>query len=358
MSFDPKAAKEKLDKAIQTGVAQASTTVQRVLSTVPEDAIVRTRSLAWEPRERDVAIVFNGQAHPIHEHAMRQIGEVAGIPRAYVESLMTEGTPQQRRALLAHNLREMMAEQPETKRHLVRTVGNSVRGFLSDSYRRLDSRPLLSAFVEEVDRFGAVPYSGRAGDVRSTLKAIIPRVLIAGGDAVAFGLQWENSDFGAGAHSIRAFLLRLTCLNGATTEDNLRQVHLGKRLEESIEFSAKTLALDTQANVSALRDVVKAALLPAKIDSLIARIDAAQAKEVNWGGLKTRLAKALNKGEMTAAETAFLGPDVENLPPAPTLWRASNALSWIAKTATPDRALELEKLAGGILENKIVAEAA
>jgi hypothetical protein len=346
-------AKEKLDKAISEGVARAGAVVQQVMTMVPQDVVAKTAALTWVPRGRDVALDFGQGVRPIHDHAMRQIGEVAGIPRAYVETLLDPDQEERMRVLLAHNLSEMFQGRSQ-RHHLIRNVSGAVRGFLSDRYRRLDSRPLLDAFVAGVQEHGAVPYAGRAGDVRATIKAIVPRVHIAGGDAIAIGMEWSNSDFGAGTHTVRMFILRLICLNGATAEDAMRQVHLGKRLEEDMEFSDKTLRLDTQTNVSALRDVVRGALAPAKVEGLIAKIDKAQGASVSWANLKARLAKTLTKAELAAAESAFTGPDVINLPPEPTLWRASNALSWIAKSANEDRALEMEKLAGGLLDNKIV----
>jgi hypothetical protein len=41
------------------------------------------------------------------------------------------------------------------------------------------------------------------------------------------GLSLENSDFGNGALSVRAYLLRIWCSNLAITQEEMRQVHLG-----------------------------------------------------------------------------------------------------------------------------------
>lgn len=347
--------KAKLDAAIQANVAKAGAVVDRVMRDVPTDSIVKASAVRWQATEDHGLLMGVENMHPIHQHAMRQVGAIAGIPGTYVDTL--GGGAMWQRELLAHNLRETYARS--SSRHLVRAVGGEVRGFLSDRYRRLDSRPLLEAFVEGVQRFGAVPFSGHAGDVRVSLKAIVPDAMTIGRDVVAMGIEWSNSDFGSGTHSVRAFLLRLTCLNGATVEDVMRNVHLGGRLADDVEYSRKTYELDTRTTVSALRDVVKGVLEPAKRQGLAARIEKAQATEANWTGLKSRLAKALTKEELRKADEAFNGPDEVNLPPEPTLWRASNAISWIAHTAgTDERKLELEKLAGGLLTGKVVAEAA
>ena len=47
---------------------------------------------------------------------------------------------------------------------------------------------------------------------------------------------------------------------------------------------------------------------------------------------------------------AFAGNDVVNLPPGKTAWRASNAISWIARaTEDAEARLDLERLAGAIM---------
>ena len=170
------------------------------------------------------------------------------------------------------------------------------------------------------------------------------------GELVAYGLSLENSDFGNGALSIRAYLLRIWCTNLAITQETMRQVHLGKRLDDNMIYSQRTYELDSQTTVSALKDVVK---LQLNAESLRARMDAvknANETEVTSENARERLKKVLNKGEAEAAINAFNSPDVYNLPAGHTTWRLSNAISWIAgQTEEPERKLELMRVAGEVL---------
>jgi hypothetical protein len=104
----------------------------------------------------------------------------------------------------------------------VRTLNNEVRGFLSDSYRRLDSRPIIEAFVTGVQRLGALPYKGIVTDTKVAIQAILPDVFetVIPGEVLAFVLSLENSDFGNGALSLRVGALRIWC-------DNLSDLHRG-----------------------------------------------------------------------------------------------------------------------------------
>ena len=97
------------------------------------------------------------------------------------------------------------------------------------------------------------PYEGYVTDTKIAIQAIMPEVYEpVPGEVVAYGLSLENSDFGNGALSVRAYLLRIWCTNLAITQEEMRQVHLGKRLD-----SERTYELDAQTTVSALKDVIQ-----------------------------------------------------------------------------------------------------
>jgi hypothetical protein len=149
---------------------------------------------------------------------------------------------------------------------------------------------------------------------------------------------------------MRVFILRLACLNGATMEDMISQVHVGRELPDNIEFSERTYRLDTNAQRSALRDVISNTFASRQVDKRLAGIRLANERGVEWRSIQSRLQKRLLKGELEEAKKAFESEDVVNLPPVHTVWRASNALSWIARSARdPERKLELERVAGEIL---------
>jgi hypothetical protein len=126
-------------------------------------------------------------------------------------------------------------------------------------------------------------------------------------------------------------------------------VHLGARLSEAIEFSDRTHRLDTAASVSALRDVVRGALGPAGRDQMIEHIRAAHDRAMNKTQLSTAT-RALPKQVQKSVVDAFESPDVINLPEGNTAWRASNAISWVARhTEDAELRLDLERAAGALV---------
>lgn len=355
-------ARDIMQGKIDKGRASAAALLEHVNSNMPMDSIVKTGALEFAPDTSGVRVAFGGESRGIHRHALGQMAAKAGIPGAYLAELVSGNEWQ--KALAANVLNEHFHKGQGNAKYLTRSSSGSVKGFLSDRYRRLDSRPLLEAFATSCQSIGAVPVDGVVSDTRVALKAILPMVFEpVSGEVMCLGGEWGNSDYGAARHTFRAFLLRLTCLNGATMEDALAQVHLGRQLSDDIEFSRRTYELDTRASVSALKDIVAGTLGPAKVNTLLEGIKAADEKKVDWRNLRTQLARRLLKSELQAVESAYQSEDVINLPAGKSLWRASNAVSWIAgHTEDNDRRLELERVAGEVLNGKrdseVTAEAA
>jgi hypothetical protein len=129
----------------------------------------------------------------------------------------------------------------------------------------------------------------------------------------------------------------------------LKQVHLGGRLSDEIEFSDRTHRLDTAASVSALRDVVRGAFSLVGRDRLLESICASHDRTMNKSQLSTAT-RALPKTVQKSVLDAFESNDVINLPEGQTAWRASNAISWIARnTVDPELRLDLERAAGALV---------
>jgi hypothetical protein len=254
------------------------------------------------------------------------------------------------RALIAHNLSEIFKHR-DAKRHLVRTLNNEVRGFLSDSYRRLDSRPIIEAFVTGVQRLGALPYKGIVTDTKVAIQAILPDVFdVIPGEVIAFVLSLENSDFGNGALSLRVGALRIWCDNLAVFEENMRQIHLGRRLDENIVFSQRTYLLDTKTTVSALEDIIGVQLNREGLKRRMELLAVTAQKAVDPQAAMKMLKDSLGVGQAQQVIDAYKSADIEMLPAGNDAWRLSNAISWIAgKETDGEKKLDLMKLAGKVL---------
>lgn len=355
-----------LDEQIAKTQGSATAVFEKIQAEVPVDRIVHSRALTFALDEDDGQVLLGTKDRraaghfmaPLHKHALNQVAARAGVPETYVNRLLERDYGRQ---LLIENL-QTIYEKDTPAKFLVRSVGDQVRGVLSDSFRRMDSRPIIEAFAGACQQVGAVPVEGIGGDLRWAIKAILPMVFRPSTKAgmeelVAYYAQLSNSDFGVGALSMRIGMLRVVCTNYATMDEALRQVHLGKRLGESIEFSQQTYDLDTRTQVSAVKDLVKGLLGPAKIQETNAIIGKALEERVDpknvWGELLPKL--GLLKGEVEQVKEVFNDGGVEMLPAGTTTARVANAISWFAKATpdiTPERRLELENIAGTVILGK------
>jgi hypothetical protein len=360
-----------LEETIHKSQQSAMNVIEKVQRETPVDVIADSSTLEFsvDGTEGSNAVLMglkNRRAknyfnHKLHKNGLDQVAERAGIPGTYINRLLEKPYG---RELIVENLAKIYREEQNSKL-LIRSVDSQVRGVLSNAYRRMESGPIIDAFAKACHEIGAVPVEGVGGDLRWAVKAILPMVFQPSKkqgteELIAFGVQLSNSDFGKGALHVNAFMTRVICTNYATLEQVLRQAHLGKRLTDDMEFSDKTYKLDTQTQISAINDVVKGVLAPAKVNALVGRIGEALEERIDPKNAWQELPKmGLLKGEIDKVKELFIDGDVEVLPRGTTKARLANAISWFAKSAaTAERRLELEEVAGEILLPKTKEKAA
>lgn len=341
-------ARTRLAQVLETGIQKASRTIERVMAEVPEDRVAAASSLGFEIKPWN--LVVGGHEMELHRHAFAQLCQRAGVPTDYMKKLTEDTSDDWQHELAKHTLATHY--QNDSGRYLVRSVGEQVRGFLSDRYRRLDSRPLLDAFVTAAKGVCAVPFEGVSSDTRHSLRVVLPEMRqITENEHVVFGLDWRNSDFGNGSYSVSSFVLRLVCLNGMVGASGIKSVHVGSRLAEDICYSDRTYQLDTQRNISATIDVVNELLSPERVEKRVEAMRATYERETTWGAQQRGLRGTLTKAEQKAVKEAFEGPEVVMLPPQKTVARFANALSWVAnQVENPERKVELQQHAGKLME--------
>ena len=356
-------ARAKMTAEIEAGRASAVATVHKIMTEIPTDAIVKASALNFQTREENNSILVSmGQQEPliISDNALQQLCGRADIPMAMYRKLVrNEETEGWGPGLMATIFNEMYDHQGDHQRYLSRSFDGTLRGWLSTSYRRLDSRPLADSFLGITGKLGLIPVKGYASETKVMIKCLFPTVYEpAENEVICFGVTWENSDYGNGAHSIRVFVLRLWCTNYAIADEGIRQIHLGKRLSEDITFSEATYALDTAASASAITDIVQGSLSADRIQAMCMAVEEAANTEIKEPGkYLEKLKSTLTKGERELITARYNTPDVQLLPPGNTTWRMSNAISLFAQEVLDvERKMELMKIAGSIIP--ALAEAA
>jgi hypothetical protein len=296
--------------------------------------------------------IGNGDAHRVGmtRHSLGQLLGRLGMPRMYAERLVKTKEPWARE-LLHQNLRNLTTNVVGSDRLLVRNVDGVAKGILSSSYRRMDAAPIMDTFITEGMQYGLVPADGLNTQTRYHVKMMYPEVFEpAQNEVMAFGLSLTTSDYGNGALDIQFFLMRLWCTNKAIGESCLRKIHIGRRFageESDIEFSQKTIDLDTKAVASATRDIIRIGM-DKKIDETCRMVKLANEKGID---VKKEIEGLVKKGTLTkelATQADALYKNVNDvvlLPKGDTAWRFSNVLSLMAQNQEGDKRLDLEAAA-------------
>jgi len=358
----------KVHRMIENKKADVRETIQRLMyeGSVAQDYIA---PVGVELRQKEVSpvitflnhgeLIMNLRKTPftLHDHATGQLAEKMNIPPNYLRGL-ARGDEWQKQ--LAATVLNEHASWTERQRILVRSVGTEVRGILSDSYRRLNSVEILTAFMEEADRQGAVVADARMTDTKIWAETILPMPIVIptvkNGDVVVFmGARFSTSDYGDGAVDMRAFLLNGACLNGMVRESVMKQIHLGSRLPDNLQLSNRTYELDTQTTVSATRDLTKSLFSRDIIMQKAIEIQGASAIDVDFDTELRKLVKAgsLNKSDQDGVQKILMHNNSnDGMQGDSTLWKLSQAISAHAREFEPRRCRELHEISG-LLMNRV-----
>jgi hypothetical protein len=321
---------------------------------------------------------WEDQAYSIHRHALGQLAAKAEIPVAYVNRLNARNKSLEwRTELLTKNFNDLFHKTEwgndrlgRPMQYLHRVVGTELRGFLSRIYNRhLASAPLLRAFVETTREMTARPIEAVASDVRYSLKCYLPHVFEAyPGQYLCLGVEWTNSDFGAGRHMVSQCLWDPLRDTGAVLDEGISKVHIGAIIEDSdLELSPETLAKEVETQVSAIHDAVADMLSEKSLQRVRQAVRIAAEHEVSWSKLKGQLANYLYKTDLETIERLLAGDEgVVDLPPPgytsegrpiPTKWWAATLVSTMAaRTKDEDRKMDLQHAAGEFLSGLVKKE--
>lgn len=363
----------KFESWIDAGKDRAVSFFENLEDNHPQDYLVETRNISFDVDGGRIKMSTNQNEWFLHKHALNQMIFKTGVlTQGVSDKMICRGDWGQE--LLLHNLHTIF-DHNQSARTLVRVVQTKkdievgspgeVRGFLSDRFNRLDSRPIFTKFAEEANTLGCVPvvtnnrYSPIYNhDIKVGFAMFLPHVFEpVANEVMIIGLEIANSDFGGAAVTVRKVMIRLVCTNMMVRQDELRKVHLGAKLPDNIELSADTYRLNTEAMSSTVKDVVKGLLNPKVVNDEMSLIRRAASEEIDAQKLFSDLRKGgnFNKKEEKEIVGLYNSADISLMPAGQSVWRASNAISLFANRcddeSKKERATELRQVAGQVLDN-------
>ena len=362
------AARDKLRARVEIGAKRQTAVIAAAMSTTIIDRLVPPTGLVFDAEGGTLRVGFRSRNDVsglnVHTHALGQMSDVAGITRTYCSRL--NAGDQWMKDLLAHNFNvlftnsEFKSKAEGPKKFMIRSVGSTIRGFLSQNFnRKLGTATMLRAFVEGCAEHSAGPVEAWHTDIKTSVKCVLPYVFEPlPGEFIAFGLTFTNSDFGAGRLGLSETVMRVSSGTVSVLEDRLRRSHIGPAIEGDFELSEELAGEETALIQHTIKEVVGQVFTHDTVKKKLEAIKKAHEKEIPWSTLKGALSQLLTEEELNSMETLLNSADVVDLPPVgtsdgkamPTAWWASNALSFLAmKVDNPERQADLQSAAGSLM---------
>ena len=281
----------------------------------------------------------------VNGHSANQIGAKLGLPAAWVEDSINGQRYEQEAVAFALN-KYMSNYEGKDNRFLMRNVDNTVRGFLSTSYKRMNTREIFMKFIETAKEFNLPLIGAFEGDARDYLEILDPKIIWIetpnnGWVAYARGAQLKNGDFGGTRLEFRSFWKKAICLNGAIGQSYIKEVHLGSRLAQDFVYSIETINKETEVKALKVRDAVRYVFSERNQQFEEAQIVEASGKKIDLVREVERLPKlGMTKTETKAVESVLMARNEnDGLFGEATIYLLANAISAYANTLNPQRSL-------------------
>lgn len=241
-------------------------------------------------------------------------------------------------------LNYLLTTQKDPMPATLRLRGGEIAALVSNRYAPLDAEDLVTTLRIALDQFNLlerVRVRSIAAGMVDVLRLVLPNETqpVRVGDVTAVGLDVSTSSFGRSSVHVRGLLWRLKCLNGLRVADRLggfsvRHVGDAQRLRDGIEDAIPTVLTHARGAMHKWQSAVDF-----MIDDVRRQIE-----ELH---------------ELTAAERAVVVHEVKRetgvpeLPEATSLYSLLNAVTAAAKVSAPARRIEIESVAGRLLDEKV-----
>ena len=322
------------------------------------DALVNTNELKFGTDrigDRERLLMSYGKTEAgLNKYTTKQVANRFGIPTPYINALMETDWGRN----LAVKLLNEHARKSDVQRVLVRNINDTVRGVLSDSYKRINSMMVFMAFLQAANAKHATLYNAAIDDTKSFIEVIQPEVVEIetpknGTVHIVFGAELRNSDFGDGRLNLRTFYLNVACLNGQIGTKFLNEVHRGGRLPENLVLSQETYTKESEAQASVCTDSMNHLFDPANMRGEVERIQRASDTPMDYvEGVKAlKRTKHYSENELSilTAKLMAKNPD-DGIQGANTKWGFVQGITSLANTYTTTRRNELIEYASDMMQ--------
>lgn len=204
------------------------------LAKMKQDYLVPANMLTLTSGRNKSYLSTGSKSFLLHDIAARQLATLCNIPYNYYQYLLEEYP-----SLLDENVNKIIVSNGKNK--LLRTLGGTAMGLLSDRYSIFDHDQLLDVAMPIIEASRMRLASCSITDERMFIKLISPsaKAEVKVGDVVNWGVCLTNGMYGTAAVQANFFVYRKVCGNGMICSeffDSCRHIHLGKKINSMDEY--------------------------------------------------------------------------------------------------------------------------
>lgn len=276
----------------------------------------------------------------------RQLFERLGIPTQYARRM----PPQ----LLAENVNHWLNDEPDRdlliryRENEDQGRGSDIRAILSGRYRPYDNQPVIDAVDRCLEGANVQVEDFHLDELGFHLKMSSPDLMErigtlpeGGDDIITSGFYVTNSEVGARAVRIGYFVKRLICSNGL----------IGTRAKDF--FYQRHVGLSENAFQIGVAEGVGAAFRASQ-DTIANLVDARKRKVEMPSEIIRQISKA-NRLSQQFTDQALVAYGIEQSISGDTDFSVIQAFTRAAQNLDPNSRVEVEMLAGYMLDNSLVA---
>jgi hypothetical protein len=318
--------------------------VQRVINYVAQHPVHDTIAVGSQlqfsaPDQLQVFDLEESPTYRIHRNAFSQLCNRLRFPQTYAMRLLRSSRLQD---LAETNINKLLTKDVPSTNFLLRSMHvagqETIYGFLSTAYKRLDTASLIAAFIHASKRVGALPLNGYFSDLQVAVITALPKKWKVADRDVQVGVILEQSDFGVRALEVQFCLWDHGLMIGRR---GLRRVHLGKKIGHVFDSIEPATATATTEVI----EMVATHLQQDRIETTMVEMQMLGEKHLRPDDVAAIL-KSLPLLEEEVDETVRTFKSY----PIHSVYHLAAALAWVGQNANEtDRKLALAETAGGIL---------
>ena len=280
--------------------------------------------------DEELRLNFDDKSMMLSDFATSGMCGKLKVPSQYFSRLVNEN----RKALAADNINTWLEDS--NKEYFIREYDGRIRGFLTGNYSVYDAPEILQSIDEAFDMTKFNVKGSFVNEERLHIRLAEKEMLDIDGEDLFAGISIDSSDVGRSGLRVNFFIYKQVCTNGLVIAKSsaqlFKQKHVGISHSEFVAGLKEGLNTFYELKEKVAESIRETSKIPVKedIDELLEDIK-----------------KSTGLSQEACEEVVYLMDNSYKR----NRWGLINGITEVAQKYTLDRRIELETIAGNMLEN-------